>query len=320
MAIAVFTSFGQLCDSNGDPLSGGTVTVQDAGTTTSRSCFTDTGLSIAATNPIPLDSAGRHEQGMVYISAAAYKVIVKNSSGTTIFTRDNIDPGVPIGSGTLAIANGGTGASDAATALVNLGAATTAQITSLSEEVAELAGAVGSTGSTQLATGTTAQRPSSDLAEGMIRRNTTTHRTEGYNDSAAWENYVTDTELATQSDMETGTSTTKWVSPGRQHFHPGMAKAWAAVTVSGGTPTIVKSHNVTSITDHGAGDFTVNFTTALSDALYVAVGSILETGTGGYVLKINSKATTGVRVLTINSTDGSIVDNIDFHVLVFGDI
>jgi hypothetical protein len=318
MAVAVETSFGQQCDSNGVPMSGALIYVYDAGTTTSRSVYSNTGLSVSAANPIVCDSSGRHD--MRYISASAYKIVVKTSAGSTVYTRDNIDPGVPIGSGTLAVANGGTGASDAATALTNLGAATTAQITTLSEEVAELAGAVGSTGSTQLATGTTAQRPSSDLAEGMIRRNTTTHRTEGYNNSAAWENYLTDTEIATQSEQETGTDTTKVVTPGRQHFHPCSAKAWAAVTVSGGTPTLSKGYNVASITDNGAGDFTINFTTALSDALYAAVATVLEAGSDGYAAKISSKATTGVRVVTIDSTGGSLVDNLAFSVLVFGDI
>ena len=50
-----------------------------------------------------------------------------------------------------------------------------------------------------------------------------------------------------------------------------MCRAW--VNFNGtGTVAIRGSGNVSSITDNGAGDYTVNFTTAMSDANYVSVG------------------------------------------------
>ena len=52
----------------------------------------------------------------------------------------------------------------------------------------------------------------------------------------------------------------------------GSAKAW--VNFNGtGTVAIRASYNVSSITDNGVGDFTVNFTTALADANYSFAGS-----------------------------------------------
>lgn len=49
------------------------------------------------------------------------------------------------------------------------------------------------------------------------------------------------------------------------------ALAW--VNFNGtGTVAIRSSYNVSSITDNGTGDYTVNFATALSDANYAAVG------------------------------------------------
>jgi hypothetical protein len=49
-----------------------------------------------------------------------------------------------------------------------------------------------------------------------------------------------------------------------------MCRAW--VNFNGtGTVAIRASGNVTSITDNGTGDYTVNFTTAMSDANYSAV-------------------------------------------------
>jgi len=49
------------------------------------------------------------------------------------------------------------------------------------------------------------------------------------------------------------------------------AKAW--VNFNGtGTGTIRGSQGVSSISDNGTGDYTVNFTTAMTDANYAAVG------------------------------------------------
>jgi hypothetical protein len=52
----------------------------------------------------------------------------------------------------------------------------------------------------------------------------------------------------------------------------GSAKAW--VNFNGtGTVAIRASFNVTSITDNGTGDYTVNFTVAMVDANYVVAGT-----------------------------------------------
>ena len=62
----------------------------------------------------------------------------------------------------------------------------------------------------------------------------------------------------------------------------GLAKAW--VNFNGtGTVAIRASYNVSSITDNGTGDYTVNFTTALADANYAAIanGRVIENGNQG---------------------------------------
>ena len=54
-------------------------------------------------------------------------------------------------------------------------------------------------------------------------------------------------------------------------------KAW--VNFNGtGTPAIRAAYNVTSITDNGTGDYTLNFTTALPDANYAVAGSLTRSG------------------------------------------
>lgn len=50
------------------------------------------------------------------------------------------------------------------------------------------------------------------------------------------------------------------------------ARAWVFFAVSGGTPSIQASGNISSITDNGAGDFTFNFATSMPDANYSFVG------------------------------------------------
>jgi len=53
----------------------------------------------------------------------------------------------------------------------------------------------------------------------------------------------------------------------------GSAKAW--VNFNGtGTVAIRRAFNVSSITDNGTGDYTVNFTNAMSDASYAVAGSL----------------------------------------------
>lgn len=68
---------------------------------------------------------------------------------------------------------------------------------------------------------------------------------------------------AVAADQETATSTTLAVTPAVQQRHPSSPKAWALFT-SVTTTSITQSYNVTSLTDNGTGDTTVNFTTAFS--------------------------------------------------------
>lgn len=172
MATAIQSSFYQQCDANGVPIRSGSVKVCAAGLTTPLAVFSDAALSVPASNPVNLDSAGRHD--MRYIAVAAYKLIFyagQDGTGGVLYTRDHIDPGVPLGSGALAIANGGTGATTAEQALVNLGAATTAELSKLSYELSQLAGNLGGVEATRIATGGTSQRPEAPLL-GQIRFNT----------------------------------------------------------------------------------------------------------------------------------------------------
>lgn len=79
---------------------------------------------------------------------------------------------------------------------------------------------------------------------------------------------VASVAAATQAEMETGTSTTTYVSPGRQHFHPGHPKCFAEVEVSAGTPTLETAYNITSITDSATGRLTITIATDFSTDIW----------------------------------------------------
>lgn len=95
----------------------------------------------------------------------------------------------------------------------------------------------------------------------------------------------------------------------------GVCRAW--VNFNGtGTPAIRASYNVSSITDNGVGTYTINFTTAISDANYASPCSTNASGSGGVpIAGITSKSTTSCNMQTTNSS--SVVDNSDNTVAIF---
>lgn len=88
-------------------------------------------------------------------------------------------------------------------------------------------------------------------------------------------------------------------------------RAWVSFNGTG-TVAIRGSGNVSSITDNGTGDYTVNMTTALPDANYAVVGS--SGGASGtsqgavYLLEQSTARTTSLFRVATTSTVGSPVD------------
>ena len=78
----------QICDADGAPLIGGTLTFYVAGTSTLASVFADPDGLVPMTNPVVLDGSGRPEQGGIYLQADGYKVVVATSGGTILYTQD----------------------------------------------------------------------------------------------------------------------------------------------------------------------------------------------------------------------------------------
>lgn len=96
------------------------------------------------------------------------------------------------------------------------------------------------------------------------------------------------------------------------------ALAW--VNFNGtGTVAIRSSYNVSSITDNGTGDYTVNFTNAFADTNYVLLITGGDTG-GATAIAFGPTVpptTTTSRIAVVNSA-GALSDRTNINVAVFG--
>lgn len=75
-------------------------------------------------------------------------------------------------------------------------------------------------------------------------------------------------EIAVQSEMEAGSSTTLAVTPGRQHFHPGHPKAGGSFNGTGTPAFRSGDYGMGAITDNGSGNYTLALDTAFADTNY----------------------------------------------------
>jgi hypothetical protein len=81
----------QFFDNNGVPLAGGLIYTYAAGTTTPQATYTTSAGTIAHSNPIVLNSAGRVPGGELWLVIGSnYKFVLQTSTATTIATYDNI--------------------------------------------------------------------------------------------------------------------------------------------------------------------------------------------------------------------------------------
>ena len=107
--------------------------------------------------------------------------------------------------------------------------------------------------------------------------------------------------ISTLSDGTNSTSSTNCIQ--------GSAKAW--VNYTGAAGAVQASYNVSSVTRNGTGDYTINFTNALTDANYAIAGGLLGTTVSGGSFQIagasatgtpTTKTTTQVRVYSANNS------------------
>lgn len=112
---------------------------------------------------------------------------------------------------------------------------------------------------------------------------------------------------------------TKSLSPGSVGGQ--LCRAW--VNFNGtGTVAIRASYNVSSITDNGVGDYTVNFTTAMPDANYSLTGTCNLNVTGGMNRIIafpyaSAPTTSAARIASIYSFNNILEDSAYIQVAIF---
>jgi hypothetical protein len=122
------------------------------------------------------------------------------------------------------------------------------------------------------------------------------------------------------STLVTQTISNGSVSTSSANVIQGSAKAW--VNFNGtGTVAINGSYNVSSITDNGTGDYTVNFTNAFADANYSVSGMTQNDNEMGVMIKgpyngsPTTMTTTALRIVTAQG--GPLYDCTNVCVQVF---
>jgi len=158
---------------------------------------------------------------------------------------------------------------------------------------------------------------SSGTNQGVVQANNGTVKTAIY--SSGVEGYVATRTNHTLNFQTNGNNQASITTAGLFQFNSGYGsvataygcRAW--VNFNGtGTVAIRASGNVSSITDNGTGDYTVNFTTAMPDVNYSACVS-----TDTWAARIVSTATNSVRVADFVTTTAAAVDTTMQAVAIF---
>lgn len=85
-----------------------------------------------------------------------------------------------------------------------------------------------------------------------------------------------------------------------------------------GTIAIRGSENISSLTDTGTGNYTINFTTNMANSLYCMATGIDEAQDTGAMLAVDSRAVGSFRALTRNNS-AALSDQSYINVIVLGE-
>lgn len=278
-------------DSAGAPYAGGKLYFYESGTTTPLDTFSDQALSIANANPVIANSAGLF--GEIFLQAQEYKVVLTTSDDVTVWTADPVKGSTTATVAVSDIANGTDGE------LITWDAS--GQPTTVAVGTANHVLTSNGTGAPPTFQAIPATPDASSTVAGLA-------------------------ELATAAEVTSETATggdgPLVVQPSTMKNHHGVAKAW--VSFSGdGTVTILDSYNVSSVTDNGTGDYTINFSITFANANYIPVMSCRSVSPNVLDIVVvddgNAPTTTSLRINTTN-TSGTLRDVDTVYVAVFGDV
>lgn len=119
---------------------------------------------------------------------------------------------------------------------------------------------------------------------------------------------------ATQTEMEAASSNTAVVTPANVNWHPGAAKAWLKCGVAG---DVVASHNITSITDTGAGVVTITIGTDFSSASFIVTATAISGS--ARICTIGALAAGSAVVNCFSDTGGAADPSVGYMVAFYGD-
>ena len=97
----------------------------------------------------------------------------------------------------------------------------------------------------------------------------------------------------------------------------GVCRAWVNFTMSGTTPTIQASFNVTSITYNSAGNYTATFTNALTDNKYAATGICGYPGVVEEPASGGTRTTIAYQFYTVLTSNGSPTTYTNISLMIF---
>ena len=300
----------QFFDSNGTPLVGGLLYVYTAGTTTPATSWTTNSGASANTNPIVLNAAGRTPFEIWLNSGVTYKFALYTATGVLIGTYDNIpaidDPTVFNNLITVTGTNALIGTS--VPPYTSYVAGMTLSFVPVNTNSGAVTLDLDGLGAKNVFVGSATALSSGDLVAGRIAQiQYDGTRFQLYQSSIA-DGAVTTAKIAdlnvttakiadlnvTTGKLAANAVTTAKITDanitaakldGAQTGTAPIYGARAWVNFNGtGTVAIRASGNVSSITDNGTGDYTVNFTTAVSDVNYAVVGSLADSGNTAFVV------------------------------------
>lgn len=119
---------------------------------------------------------------------------------------------------------------------------------------------------------------------------------------------------ATQAEQETATSTSAFVTPGRQQFHPSACKGWVQATTGGAASA---SYNVTSVGDAATGQVTINWATDMSVGNFCSVATVESNDVHIGVLRSITDGTSLIYSWNLSAANADPSGG--YHCAVFGD-
>tara|TARA_R110002020_G_scaffold405223_2_gene615255 strand:- start:183 stop:740 length:558 start_codon:yes stop_codon:yes gene_type:complete len=119
---------------------------------------------------------------------------------------------------------------------------------------------------------------------------------------------------ASEAEMVAASSTSVYVTPGRQQYHPGNGKAWAKwKTVT--SHDLQAQYNISSITDPGTGRTVLNFGTDFTSGDSYATTALCAVSGNN---SCSPPASDSIEIYTFSDNGSTLVDSADNNIICMG--